>query len=167
MQYRFTNRNVWIRIMRISSLQLLLALTLTNIGFAFDGKAQEMLSRRVSISAQNEDVEVTISRIEKQARVQFLFSREIIQSQRKVNYQAKNEPLSKVLSHILTPLNLSYEVVGQQIVIKRELPTTTGFQDKTSDDSKVDQAQDVQVSGRVTDEKGEGLPGVNIQIKST
>src|SRR5437870_1868228 len=73
MQYRFTNRNVWIRIMRISSLQLLLALTLTNIGFALDGKAQEMLSRRVSISAQNEDVEVTISRIEKQARVQFLF----------------------------------------------------------------------------------------------
>ncbi|SFC69922.1 TonB-linked outer membrane protein, SusC/RagA family [Spirosoma endophyticum] len=167
MQYRFTNRNVWIRIMRISSLQLLLALTLTNIGFAFDSKAQELLSRRVSISAQNEDVEVTISRIEKQANVQFLFSREIIQSKRKVNYQARNEQLSLVLDHILTPLNLSYEVVGQQIVIRREVSPASIQQDKTSGEINVEQAQDIQITGRVTGENGEGLPGVNLQIKST
>ena len=153
--------------MRISSLQMLMAFSLTHVGFALDGKAQELLNRRVSISAQNEDVEVTIKRLEKQTRVQFLFSREIIQSKRKVSYQAKNEPLSQVLAHILTPLSLNYEVVGQQIVIKREPSPTSSIQENNSDDSKVDQSADVQIAGRVVDEKGEGLPGVNIQIKAT
>jgi TonB-linked SusC/RagA family outer membrane protein len=167
MQYLFINRNVWIRIMRISSLQILLALTLTNIGFALDGKAQELLSRRVSISAQNEDVEVTIRRIEKQTSVQFLFSREIIQSKRKVNYQAKNEQLSQVLDHILTPLNLSYDVVGQQIVIKRYIAPATQLQQNASSELNTEAAVDKQLTGRVTGENGESLPGVNIQIKNT
>ncbi|UFH55426.1 TonB-dependent receptor [Spirosoma sp. KNUC1025] len=153
--------------MRISSLQILLALTLTNIGFALDGRAQELLSRRVSISAQNEDVEVTIRRIEKQTSVQFLFSREIIQSKRKVNYQAKNEQLSQVLDRILTPLNLSYEVVGQQIVIKRDTAPPTQLQQNASSEFNAEAAADKQITGRVTAENGEGLPGVNIQIKNT
>ncbi|WP_332368058.1 SusC/RagA family TonB-linked outer membrane protein [Spirosoma telluris] len=153
--------------MKISSLQILLALTLASISFAHDGKAQELLNRRVSLSAQNEDVEVTFKRIEKLAKVQFLFSREVIQSKRKINYQAKNEELSQVLSHILAPLNLSYEVVGQQIVIKRDLAPPTLPQDKTSAELRIEQALDKQITGRVTAENGEGLPGVNIQIKGT
>ncbi|GAB4051207.1 TonB-dependent receptor [Spirosoma litoris] len=153
--------------MKISSLQILLALTLTHVCLALDGKAQEVLSRRVSISAQNEDVEVTIRRIEKLTSVQFLFSREMIQSKRKVNYQAKNEQLSQVLTQILAPLNLSYEVVGQQIVIRREGLPASIQQDKTSGEINLEQSQDIQVTGRVVAENGEGLPGVNIQIKST
>ncbi|WP_460978975.1 TonB-dependent receptor [Spirosoma knui] len=153
--------------MKISSLQILLALTLTHVGFALDGKAQELLNRRITISAQNEDVEVTIRRIEKQTNVQFLFSREIIQSKRKVNYQAKNEQLSQVLTQILAPLNLSYEVVGQQIVIRREGLPAAIQQDKTSGEVNTEQVQDIQVTGRVTADNGEALPGVNIQIKST
>lgn len=167
MQHCLTNRNVWIRIMKISSLQLLLAFALVNVSLALDGHAQELLSRRVSISAQNEEVEVTIKRIEKQTNVQFLYSREIIHSKRKVNYQVKNEQLSQVLDQILTPLKLSYEVVGQQIVIKREDAPAATPQEKTSGEINVEQGQEIQVAGRVTGENGEGLPGVNIQIKST
>ncbi|MBD2700080.1 TonB-dependent receptor [Spirosoma sp. BT702] len=153
--------------MKISSLQILLALVLTHVGFASDGVAQELLSRRVTISAQNEDVEVTIRRIEKQANVQFLFSREIIQSKRKINYQAKNEQLSQVLDRILTPLDLIYEVVGQQIVIKRTVAPAPQLLQNASTEINIETAVDRQLSGRVTGENGEGLPGVNIQIKTT
>jgi len=167
MYYLSIKRNVWVRFMKISSLQILLAIFLTNVNFAFDGKAQEILNRRVSISAQNQNVEVIIKRIEKLANVQFLFSREIIQSKRKVTYQATGEPLSQVLTQILTPLNLSYEVVGQQIVIKREATTATPSPQSSLGDVKMEAAQDRQITGRVTGEDGQGIPGVNIQIKST
>ena len=167
MHHRFINRNVWIRIMKISSLQILLALTLTHVGFASDGNAQELLGRRVTISVQNEDVEVMIRRIEKQTNVQFLFSREIIQSKRKISYQAKNEPLSELLGHILTPLNLGYEVVGQQIVIKKDVASTTQLEQNASSKTSAEAAVDKQLTGQITGENGEGLPGVNIQIKST
>jgi TonB-linked SusC/RagA family outer membrane protein len=167
MHYLSINRNAWVRIMKISSLQIMLAIFLTNVNFAFDGNAQELLNRRVSISAQNQDVEVIIKRIEKLANVQFLFSREIIQSKRKVTYQAKNEQLSQVLAQILTPLSLSYEVVGQQIVIKRETAAAIPNQQTSTIDTQTEAAQDRQISGRVIGEDGQGIPGVNIQIKST
>lgn len=167
MHYLSINRNAWVRIMKISSLQILLAIFLTNVNFAFDGKAQEVLNRRVSISAQNQDVELIIKRIEKLANVQFLFSREIIQSKRKVTYQAKNEQLSQVLAQILTPLNLSYEVIGQQIVLKRETATAIPNQQTSISDGQAEATQDRQISGRVLGEDGQGIPGVNIQIKST
>ncbi|GAB3573735.1 TonB-dependent receptor [Spirosoma luteolum] len=144
-------------------LQLLLALNLVNISFATKGNAQELLDRRVTLSIQNEYIEVIIKRLEEQAKVQFLFSREIIQSKRKVSYQAKNEQLQQVLNQLLSPLNLSYEVVGQQIVIKRnQAPLKVT---ETTSDQAV--GQDVQITGRVVSETGEGLPGVNIQIKGT
>lgn len=82
MSYFLLNRNVWVRIMKLSSLQIVLALVLSHAGFAHDGKAQELLSRRVNI------------------------------------------------------------------------PDTEANVDK-------------QLTGRVTAENGEGLPGVNIQIKNT
>ncbi|NID12103.1 TonB-dependent receptor [Fibrivirga algicola] len=148
--------------MKISSVQILLALILTNINFAFDGRAQEILDRRISISVQGQDVETIMKRIEKQSDVRFLFSREITQSQRKISYEAKNEPLSSVLSQILTPLNLSYEIVGKQVVIKRILAPST-----SSQQSNITEVKDTQVTGRVVGDNGEGLPGVNVQIKST
>ena len=153
----------WNRLLKISGLQLLLALNLVNISFATKGNAQELLDRRVTLSIQNEYIEVIIKRLEEQAKVQFLFSREIIQSKRKVSYQAKNEQLQQVLNQLLSPLNLSYEVVGQQIVIKRsQAPLKVT---ETTSDQAV--GQDVQITGRVVSETGEGLPGVNIQIKGT
>ncbi|MFN8354728.1 MAG: TonB-dependent receptor [Spirosomataceae bacterium] len=167
MHYRSINHQVWIRIMRISGLQILLVLTLAHIAFAFDGKAQELLNRRVSFSAYDQDAEVVIKRIEKLTNVRFLFSREIVQSKRKVSYQANNEQLSLVLEHILTPLNLSYEVVGQQIIIKRFTPPPTFPQQNPSNEASLEEAKAIDVSGRVTDESGQGIPGVSIQVKST
>ncbi|GAB3280071.1 TonB-dependent receptor [Larkinella harenae] len=152
--------------MKMSSLQILLALSIINVSFAISSKAQELLNRRVSLSIQNQDVEVVIKQLEAQANVQFLFSREMIQSKRKISFQAKNEQLHQVLTQILTPLNLGYEVVNQQIVIKRNTPPSTLPLNKLSGEVMTETAQDVQITGRVTAENGEGLPGVTIQIKS-
>lgn len=168
MHYQLSKYNVWVSVIKASSLQVLLVLILTSVTFALDSRAQELLNRRVSLSAKNEHVEVVIRRLEKLAKVQFLFSREVIQSKRKIDYQATNEQLSQVLEHILTPLNLNYEVVDQRIVIKREVTLSPQSQSNTSISEPTSQnTKDVQITGRVTDDKGEGLPGVNIQIRST
>ena len=50
MDYLLLNRNVWVRIMKISGIQTVLAAILTQVSFAHDGRAQELLSRRVNIS---------------------------------------------------------------------------------------------------------------------
>lgn len=159
--------NVWSKIMKISGLQFLLVLLFFKISFAHDGKAQEFLNRRISFSAQNQDAEVIIKRIEKLAKVQFLFSREVVQSKRKITYQANNEELFGVLEHILTPLNLTYEVVGQQILIKRLPAPPTTPQEKSSEAASVSDIKLIDIAGRVTGDDGQGLPGVSIQVKGT
>lgn len=159
--------NVWIRIMKISGLQFLLVLLFFKISFAHDSKAQEFLNRRISFSAQNQDAEVIIKRIEKLAKVQFLFSREVVQSKRKITYQANNEELFGVLEHILTPLNLTYEVVGQQILIKRLPAPSTPAQEKSAEAASVSDIKLIDIAGRVTGDDGQGLPGVSIQVKGT
>ena len=55
MHHRYINSHVLIRIMKLSGLQILLAFLLVNISYALDGKAQELLNRRVNISAQNQN----------------------------------------------------------------------------------------------------------------
>ncbi len=167
MHYFSISRKGWIRFAKISGLQIFLTITLVQISVAVAGTAQELLNRRVTLSAQNQDVETVFKKLEQQANVQLLFSREIIQSKRKVTYQAVNEKLSLVLEHILSPLSLSYEVVGEQILIKRNSPPAALTPRSTLNEIRPTETADVQITGRVIGDDGTGLPGVNIQIKST
>ncbi len=167
MNYISNYREAWIRMIRVSGFQILLALSVIHISFAVNSEAQELLNRRLSFQIQNQNVETLLKIIEQQARVQLLFSREIIQSKRKISYQASNEKLSRVLDQVLTPLNLGYEVVGEQIVIKRSAVPPTSSGQSSSVDANLTESLDVEITGRVVGEDGNALPGVNIQVKST
>lgn len=169
MNFISNHHKAWIRMIKVSSLQILVAFTVIHVSFALNSEAQEILSRRVSFQVQNQNVETVLKMIEQQAHVQLLFSREIIQSKRKISYQATNEKLSLVLDQVLSPLNLGYEVAGQQIVIKRNTaPGTVPASGKGSSTvASPAESMDVQITGRVVGENGIALPGVNIQVKST
>ncbi|WAC13521.1 TonB-dependent receptor [Dyadobacter pollutisoli] len=165
MQIKLSNREVVLRIMKFTCLQSVIAILLINLSWANSGKAQEILSRKVSISAQNEDIESVVGQLEKSARIQFLYSREIVSSKRKVSVYARNETLERVLNNLLTPLKLDYEVVGQQIVLKRN-NTASLFPQIRLDAYKTVVAM-ADIKGQVKDETGMSLPGVSILIKGT
>jgi iron complex outermembrane receptor protein len=66
----------------------------------------------------------------------------------------------------LTPLNISYEVVGNRIVLSKKeieiVPQTTN----TKELPNVINA-DINVTGQVTDEKGQPLTGVSVLVKGS
>jgi TonB-linked SusC/RagA family outer membrane protein len=165
MQIKLSNREVVLRIMKFTCLQSVIAILLINLSWANDGKAQEILNRKVSISVQNEDIEVIVDKLEKSAGIQFLYSREIVSSRRQVTFHAQNEMLSKVLDGLLTPLKLHYEVVGQQIVLKRNARFSSLSEIKIEPIRVVAVANTI--TGKVQDETGLALPGVSIIIKGT
>lgn len=146
-------------------LQTLLMLLFMQFSWAKSGSAQEMLNQRVTISVENERIESVISRLEKSANVRFLYSREIIQSKRKISFTAENQPLSSVLEGILQPLKLKYEVSGDKIILKRQLNTSEAEpQILPTPDAP---AAEINLTGTVTDTDGMGLPGVSILVKGT
>ncbi len=156
-----------VKIMKWSILQLFIAATFANISLALNVSAQELLNRRISVRAVNQKINTVLSGIEKDAEVKFSYSPNLIQASRKITLNLSNEKLSTVLDKLLAPYHLKYEIVGKQIILKRDLPDPertesgqTGLLDNFP-------PSDVAIAGTVTDETGAPLPGVSILVKGT
>lgn len=144
--------------MRTCFYQLLIATLCTGLTFAKSTEAQEILNQPVSIDARQQSVDQVLSKIEQLADVKFLYSSTLISASRKVNLEAKQEALGKVLDKLLAPLQLSYQVDGRQIVLNRlrKVEEITYAADAV-----------VRIQGKVVDEKGTPLPGVNVKLKNS
>jgi TonB-linked SusC/RagA family outer membrane protein len=156
-------------LMRISLVQLVISICFMGTAVAVESRAQELMSKKVSLQEQDQDVKKVLHAIEKQAGVRFIFSSKLIRSNRKVTIQSNNESLSKVLFDLLSPLGLSYEVSGKNIVIRpvdpQPLPDNDAKVSVTTDPTR---AVERIVKGKVTEaESKQPLPGVNVLVKGT
>ena len=73
-----------------------------------------------------------------------------------------NTTLGQVLNKILLPLQIKYEISGRQIVLDTAEPL-----EESSPIIEEMIPVDISVSGKITDESGSALAGVNIIIKGT
>ncbi|UYZ64007.1 TonB-dependent receptor [Hymenobacter weizhouensis] len=129
------------------------------------GPGQEVLTRSISVRLSNEELQTALQRIGQLAEVKFVYSSRVIDPRQRVSLQVRQQRLDVVLSRLLTPLNLRYEVLQGQVVISRavasgSLPSGTGAAARPP-------AADGTVSGRITDPTGAGLPGVTVLVEGT
>ncbi len=100
----------------------------------------------VTISSEGRTLDLILRDLEQQTNYTFVYSNEQFR-QLKPSIAAVRQPLLTVLTSLLKPIHVAYQVVGTQIILSN---------------------QDRIINGRVTDAAtGEGLPGVNVTIKST
>ncbi len=156
-------------LMRIGLTQLVLSVWFMCTAAAVDLRAQELLNKKVSLEAQDQEVKKVLNLIEKQAGVRFIFSSKLIQSGRKITIQKSNQELSKVLNDLLVPLGLMYEVSGKNIVIRpsaANAPPPAGAE--VSLIPGFSKPADIAVKGQIIDaETKDPLPGVNVLVKGT
>ncbi|XAZ81979.1 carboxypeptidase-like regulatory domain-containing protein (plasmid) [Fibrella sp. ES10-3-2-2] len=151
--------------MRQAGYQIFVMIWCSSLVLALDGKGQEVLNRSISVTIENQRVEQAIKQIGKLASVRFIYSPQVIKSERKVNLSVQSQPLSYVLNSLLTPLQVSYEVVGSQIILRSS--STSQATTSLSEKAILIAAAEQTLSGTVTDEKNEPLPGVTVAIKNT
>ncbi len=166
MQNLFTSQ-FWLRLMRFTLMQLVVAVLFLSISHAHKMHAQELLNQRLTLSFESTEIKKVLQRIEKSTQVQFMYSSNVLQNNRKVTLAANNERLADVLESLLTPLQVSYEVAGNRILLKRVKATKNASALEVFNAPNVFAPVDRQVSGKVIDESGAGLPGVSIIIKGT
>jgi TonB-linked SusC/RagA family outer membrane protein len=148
------------KIMRITLYQALLAIAVGTFVQANDVRGQRVLEQKVTLRLANADIDKALEKIENVTRVKFMYNPQIFNNQ-KSTYKFQEETLSEVLTKILTPHKVTYEVVQDRIILKREqAPEAEG-----PSENKV--APKRNVSGKVTDEAGAGLPGVSVLVKGT
>ncbi len=134
--------------------QLAIILSLAGSAIAKESKAQGALNTNVTLNAESEKFYKVLSSLEKQTDIKFIYSSAIINSDRKVSFSVDNKPLGEVLNELLPTLQLTYHVAGDVVLIKRYQQEEVIF-------------SLVKITGKITDERGDPLVGVSIQIKGT
>lgn len=134
--------------MRVLQCSLFLALLLQVTSLSADNG---ILNKKLTISLQKTTLKTALSLIEEQASVSFIFRPEQVNVNRQISLKAENTELQVILSQILAPLHLGFEVVGKTIIL-HSVPASV----------------ELKVSGTVTaSDSGEPLPGVNVLVKGT
>ena len=166
MQNLFTGQ-FWLRIMRFTLTQLMVAVLFLSISHAHKMHAQELLNQRLTLSFESAEIKKVLQRIEKTTNVQFMYSSNVIKSTRRVSLAVNNERLAVVLESLLTPMEVAYEVAGNRILLKRVKAEKTATPNQTSVHPNEFAPIDRQIIGKVIDESGGGLPGVSVVVKGT
>jgi TonB-linked SusC/RagA family outer membrane protein len=141
--------NYYLFIMRVSFFLILLVSLSIEMVYPASGRAQEIIERSVTANIKAKTLSETIKTINELTQVDFLYT-PAIRPDRVVNLQASNESLKTVLSRLLKPLGLQYQISGDKVLIIQ----------------KADPIE-IRINGQVTDEKGEALPGVSVGVKGT
>ncbi|HEX8327211.1 MAG TPA: carboxypeptidase-like regulatory domain-containing protein [Hymenobacter sp.] len=144
-----------LRLKRLAVLPGLLWCLLSGMSAAHASEAQPILEQPITLQVREERMAAVLSKIEAQAKVRFQYSRQLIGANRRVSINAVGQPLAQLLNQLLEPLQVSYKVVNDGIILRPATVSAAGAAP----------AADVPVTGQVVDEKGAGLPGVNVIIK--
>ena len=117
MKFYLLSSKDWCKIMRITFSQLLLALVLCGLTYAKSSHAQDVLKRSISISVDNASLESTLQKLEQNANIKFVYSKNVIKTDQKVTYAATGELLKDVLNKLLVNNGIYYKVINDRIVL--------------------------------------------------
>ncbi len=137
-----------LKIMRIALFLLMVGVLQT---FAASTYSQQT---KVSINLQNSSVEDVLVNIENQSEFYFLYNEKLIDVDRKVSISENNKPIETVLCVLFEGTDVEHQVIDRKIILA---PASLNQ----------GQQQTIKVSGKVTDELGEAIPGVSILVKGT
>ena len=149
-------------IMRVSLLNLILAVTAISLAQADELTAQ-ILDKRVTVDLENVTLRSALTRIERVADVKFLYHSNLISARERIQLTASDERLADILEQILGPRHIRFEAEGNQIILTKE---TMGLLVKSLRMS-AEEIQERLISGNITNEENEPLPGVNVLVKGT
>lgn len=157
---------IWWNLMKITLSQLLLIVLYSGMAIAHDTRAQEVLNRTITVAGEQLELSRILNDIEKQANVKFVYSTKIKSTQR-LTVSLNNRRLSAVLDQILKPIEVTYEVIENRILLKKVKNEKDVLPNGEASSLELFRNVDRNITGTVSDEKGVGLPGVSILVKGT
>lgn len=154
-----------LRIMRILSVQMFLALLLGSMAYAYDLNGQGIMDKEISIELQDTSLKKALARIERLAGVKFTYSPSVIEEDRKVSVKASGETLGEVLDVLLEPLNIRYKLIADRISLYK--PSAALMDPGNIYQPSAAETLELTISGTVLDAESKPLPGANVFEKGT
>lgn len=153
-------------LMKITVAQIFLAFLFGSLTYATDLTGQGILDEKVTLHIENAELKKVLLEIERITEARFAYSSKIIRVRQKISIDADGKKLADLLNDLLAPLDVSYAVIAGRISLFKTPPTTNSVISEPSDDITSEIVVHT-LSGKITDEVGQPLPGVNIIEKGT
>ncbi len=148
----FKEKNI--RLMKIKNeLKLFRKFYILLIGFLVLVNTTQVFAQNANINLNVKDVTVEelLNTIEQKTNYRFLYSKQIVDVNRKVSLNAVNEKVEKVLQKIFDGTDITYQIDRNQVVL-RELTTTP---------------KNEKISGIITDEYGMEIVGATVKLEGS
>lgn len=150
----FPLRGKLLKIFLCMKLTFIMLLCVVTQGFA------SLNAQSVSLKKQNTSLEEIIWDLKQKTKFVFLYSNEDVATVKGIDIDVKNEQIDAVLAKCLEGTGLGYVKANEAIIIKkaaREVQAPV----------LAEQVKKRKITGNVTDEKGQPLPGVTVIIDGT
>ncbi len=143
--------------MKVSLIHMIITCVSIMFGYALDTSGQEVLERKVTLQVENAKIKDVLTVLETEARVKFTYRPRVLKNVESVIFHVTGQPLGDVLTSLFGE-SIEYEVIGKQIILTSPIPTAP---------AAVVLTFPLAISGRITDDTGEPVPGVNVLEKGT
>jgi len=144
------------RKLNLSFKKMKLTLILTLLVFVSFGNGFSQV--KLSVNFEKATIQEVMETIEKQTDFIFLYKDEIFDNNKRYSIDFENVAFEEVLNSVCNSAGVEYEIRNErQIILKEKIKTS----------STVSVYQQRMVSGVVTDDEGQPLPGVTLVVKGT
>lgn len=137
-----------------------LSITLFYLMLFFSGT----LSAQITLNVQNQKIRQIIQQIEKSSDYSFFYNNDLADLDKSATIQLTNSSIEEALNGLFSNTSITYLIKDNKQVV---LTDKKMAQQNNSSVQSVQQAITKKVTGTVTDEKGEPLPGVSVVEKGT
>ena len=124
--------------------------------FAVDTYSQQT---KLTLDMRNARVEDVIDNIEKQSEFFFMYNKNMVDVDRKVDMVVEGQVISQVLDKLFGSTDITYSIRDRQILLINS-KIISASEENSGQQQKM-------ISGKVTDISGASLPGVSVVIKGT
>lgn len=122
----------------------------------------EAHSQKVNVKLNNASLKEALEELQSQSDLNFIYNNDLVNDNSQVSINATNKEVSEVLQILLNQKGLDYRIVDNNVIIYPVSKSSVQMRETAEQAVQ----QQLVVSGLVTDDTGEPLPGVNVFEKA-
>ncbi|GAB2981347.1 SusC/RagA family TonB-linked outer membrane protein [Mucilaginibacter puniceus] len=138
------------------------------MSYANPSNGQVLLEQRVDFTIKNSSLKTALIQLEKQTTYKFVYRNSLVEKEMQIFIDAHNEKIGDILTKLLVPRGIAFEVISNRIVLSKSKITkkeSSAILPKANLPEV--EAIAITVTGKVTDSKGEPLIGVSVSEQGT
>lgn len=121
----------------------------------FSSSLQAQSPANISISVKNAKLSDAVKQVSRQAKMQFFYNADQLDKNPKVTVSLKNKSLSVVLNALLNGRDITFVIDKDVVIFKTKAVSSSGGPSLSQ--------KKIRLTGKITDDKNNALPGVSIQ----